>query len=119
MGLLGGNKDKEAEAAAKVEETKTETKVEEKAPEIKTVEKNAGAPATMDAKAIIKKAAEEKRVIRRSSRMDLIVIKKTKHYKVGVRIEPAEIYGEDLVKRGIAKEFEEGDEKKYVSADKD
>ena len=118
MGILGNNKEKEAEAKAK--ETSTDAKPEEtsnEAPEIKTVEKDKNAPSTMDSKKVIEKAASEKRKIRRSDRMDLIVIKKTKHYKIGQRIQPSVVYGEDLVERKIAKEYEEGDEKKHREED--
>ncbi len=57
----------------------------------------------MDAKKMLKDAAQEKRKIFRKDRMKLEVITTTAFYKKGQIIEPHVVMGEQLIKDKIAK----------------
>jgi hypothetical protein len=58
---------------------------------------------TMNAKKMLKEAAQQKRKIFRKDRMKLEVITDTAFYKKGQIIEPHIVMGEQLVKDKIAK----------------
>lgn len=74
--------------------------------------------ATFDAKAMIADQLEKKNtvkgkdgesievggIIRYAERKRVEIVKATKHYKVGQKINPHKIMGEALIKQGIAKE---------------
>lgn len=67
-----------------------------KAEELKEGEKG------YDAKAMLAKANEDKRVIKYSDRVALKVIKKTRHYRVGQLINPHPLVAEQLLKNKVA-----------------
>jgi hypothetical protein len=61
--------------------------------------------ATFSSKAMLLENAEKKTVITYSDRKKVEIVKATKHYKVGMIVNPHKIKAEALVKQGIAKEI--------------
>ena len=59
--------------------------------------------ASVDSKAMLKKAAQEKRKVKYGERMTIEIIKETKHYKKGQIIAPHTVWAEELIKEKIAK----------------
>ena len=59
--------------------------------------------ATFDSKAMLLENAEKGTVIRYGDRLKVEIVKATKHYKLGLVINPHKVKGEALVKAGIAK----------------
>lgn len=62
--------------------------------------------ATFDSKAMIEKHAKAETIIRYSDRVQVEIIKSTKHYHIGQLINPHKIMGEELIAQGIAKAYE-------------
>ena len=61
---------------------------------------------SVDAKKILKRAAADKRKVKYGERMELEVLKDTKHYKKGQLIAPHTIFAEALIEQKIAKKVE-------------
>ena len=71
-------------------------------------EKNEGATlAKFSSKAMLLENGEKGTVIKYNDRLKVEVIKETKHYKVGMILNPHKVKGEALIKQGIAKEVKE------------
>jgi len=60
--------------------------------------------ASFDAKAMLLENAEKGTKIRYSDRKKVEIVKATKHYKVGMIVNPHLVKGLALIKQGIAKE---------------
>jgi hypothetical protein len=58
---------------------------------------------SFDAKAMLAKANENKTKIRYADRVELKVIKDTKHYRAGKLITPHKLVANELISLGIAK----------------
>lgn len=59
--------------------------------------------ASFDAKAMLVKANENRTKIRYADRLELEIIKSTKHYKLGKKITPHRLVANELISLGIAK----------------
>lgn len=58
----------------------------------------------IDAPKVLKESAEKSRIIKRTDRMTLEVLRDTKYYTKGQIITPHPVLGEELVKNKVAKE---------------
>lgn len=58
----------------------------------------------VDSKKMLKDLANEKRKIKFNDRVNVEVIKKTKHYRKGQKLNPHRTFAEELIKKKIAKE---------------
>lgn len=58
----------------------------------------------VDSKKLLKELGASKRKIKLNDRLNLEVVKATEFYKKGQLISPHRVFGEQLIKDGIAKE---------------
>lgn len=58
----------------------------------------------VDSKALLKELGAAKRKIKFNDRLNLEVVKDTDFYRKGQLISPHRVFGEQLIKNGIAKE---------------
>ena len=57
----------------------------------------------LDAKKLLKEHGEKGTKIKYRDRVELEIVKETKHYKVGQRIRPHKVLGDQLLKDKVAK----------------
>lgn len=73
---------------------------------MRLVEKNADLPLAVNSQEMLKKANKEKRVIRHQDRVPLEIIKDTRYYVKGKKINPHPLVAEQLIENKIAKRID-------------
>ena len=98
------DEDKEDSKEENKEESKTETKTGKKPKGKKPVAKKPNNGEGISFATAVKQAAKDKRIVRRTDRVRLKVVKANKFYKVGQIIRPHVVYAEQLITDKIAVE---------------
>lgn len=73
---------------------------------MRLVEKNAELPLAVNSKKMLEKANKEKKVIRYQDRVKLEVLKDTRYYVKGQKINPHPLVAEQLIENKIAKRID-------------